>query len=163
MSWWVWVLIVLVIILLLLLLWWLLIRRRRSMSPGPMAVPKAQTSASQSTPPAGMPRAGEPMPASAVATTQMEATQPAEPVAPDDLAVIEGIGPRIAAVLNAAGITTFSQLAATDVGRLQELMRNAGLRIAAPGTWPEQAALAAAGQWQELKTLQGQLKGGRQV
>jgi hypothetical protein len=30
-----------------------------------------------------------------------------------------------------------------------------------PGTWPKQAKLAADGKWEELETLQKQLKGGK--
>jgi ribosomal protein L30 len=85
----------------------------------------------------------------------------AEPAAADDLAVIEGIGPKIADVLRAAGIDTFAQLAATDSASLTEILQAAGLRLAAPDTWPEQAALAAAGNWEELQQLQDRLKGGR--
>jgi len=79
----------------------------------------------------------------------------------DDLEIIEGIGPKIAGVLRAAGVSTFAELAATDASRLTEIMQNANLRLADPGTWAEQAQLAADGKWDELKTLQGNLKGGR--
>jgi predicted flap endonuclease-1-like 5' DNA nuclease len=85
----------------------------------------------------------------------------AEPAAADDLAVIEGIGPKIADVLRTAGIDTFAQLAAADSASLTEILQAAGLRLAAPDTWPEQAALAAAGSWEELQQLQDRLKGGR--
>jgi ribosomal protein L30 len=85
----------------------------------------------------------------------------AEPAKQDDLTILEGIGPKIASVLQAAGITTFAQLAATDVARLEEILQSADLRLADPGTWPEQAALAAAGKQEELQQLMGQLKGGR--
>jgi ribosomal protein L30 len=84
-----------------------------------------------------------------------------EPAAADDLTVIEGIGPKIADVLRAAGIDTFAQLAATDSASLTEILQAAELRLAAPDTWPEQAALAAAGSWEELQQLQDRLKGGR--
>lgn len=81
---------------------------------------------------------------------------------PDDLKVIEGIGPKIAGLLNAAGITTFAQLAETEVSRLEAILREADLsNIAKPDTWPEQARLAAAGDWEAFKTLTDQLKGGR--
>ncbi len=84
---------------------------------------------------------------------------------PDDLKVIEGIGPKIAGLLQEAGIRTFNDLASADVGRLQEILENAGprYRLADPGTWPKQAALAAEGKWDELKELQESLKGGRVV
>ncbi len=85
-------------------------------------------------------------------------------VGPDDLQTIEGIGPKIAGVLQAAGISTFAQLAQADVGRLREILTEAGIsRISDPGTWPEQAKLAADGDWQGLEALQDQLKGGRLV
>lgn len=89
---------------------------------------------------------------------------PAAPVAQaDDLTIVEGIGPKIAGVLQAAGITTFAQLAAADVAQLTEIVQQADLRLAHPDTWPEQAALAAEGKWDELQSLTSQLKGGRRV
>jgi ribosomal protein L30 len=80
----------------------------------------------------------------------------------DDLELIEGIGPKIAAVLKSAGIVTFADLAAADQDRLTEILQQeSNLRLADPATWPEQAALAAAGKWDEFKALTEQLKGGR--
>ncbi|HSJ55397.1 MAG TPA: helix-hairpin-helix domain-containing protein [Anaerolineae bacterium] len=93
------------------------------------------------------------------------AAQAPLPGAADDLKLIEGIGPKIAAVLREAGIGTFAQLAATNVDRLEAILREADprlLRLAAPGTWPEQARLAAVGEWDALTELQGRLRGGRQ-
>jgi predicted flap endonuclease-1-like 5' DNA nuclease len=78
----------------------------------------------------------------------------------DDLKVIEGIGPRIEEVLQAAGVTTYAGLADLRPGRVQTIMREAGKRMAKPDTWPEQARLAAAGEWQALKDLQDSLKRG---
>jgi predicted flap endonuclease-1-like 5' DNA nuclease len=95
-----------------------------------------------------------------------EAVMPAAapvPVSPDDLRRIEGIGPKISSVLQGAGIMTFAQLAAADVGQLRQILREAGVRTASPATWPEQAGLAAAGQWDALKTLQATLRGGRRM
>ena len=83
------------------------------------------------------------------------------PIQPDDLKKIEGIGPKIASLLQAKGIATFAQLAAAEVAHLREIMLEANLRIANPDTWPEQAALAAAGNWDALATLQDNLQGGR--
>jgi ribosomal protein L30 len=86
------------------------------------------------------------------------------PAQADDLELIEGIGPKIAAVLQAAGIVTFADLAAADTGRLAEILeQEPNLRLADPSTWPEQAALAAAGKWDEFKALSEQLKGGRRA
>jgi hypothetical protein len=87
-------------------------------------------------------------------------------VEPDDLKVIEGIGPKIASVLQDAGIQTFPALAALDPQRIEEILaaESANLsRLANPATWPEQARLAAAGRWQELEKLQDELKGGRRA
>ena len=98
------------------------------------------------------------------AVAEVEAETPAKLVAPDDLVVIEGIGPKISGVLQAAGITTFAQLANTAVSRIEEILEAADprlRRLANPATWPEQAALAAGGQWDALEALQNELKGGR--
>jgi predicted flap endonuclease-1-like 5' DNA nuclease len=84
---------------------------------------------------------------------------------PDDLRVIEGVGPKIASIFNDAGIRTFAQIAAMAPADIQPLLDAAGpnFRIADPQTWPEQAALAAANRWAELKALQDGLTGGRKV
>jgi predicted flap endonuclease-1-like 5' DNA nuclease len=81
----------------------------------------------------------------------------------DDLTRIEGIGPKIQQVLNQAGIFTFNQLAESNTHDLETILRQAGLRIHNPSGWPIQARLAADGDWDQLATLQGRLKGGRQV
>lgn len=91
-----------------------------------------------------------------------EPPQAAAPVVPDDLTVIEGIGPKIASLLRDAGILTFTQLASAPLGRLDEILSNARLRhLANPETWPEQARLAAAGNWDSLRQFQKTLKAGR--
>ena len=82
----------------------------------------------------------------------------------DDLKRIEGIGPKISGLLQAAGIRTFAQLAETDVSRLKQILEEADITaLADPTTWPEQARLAAAGDWEGLTALQDRLKGGRRV
>ena len=87
-----------------------------------------------------------------------------EEIVPDDLRKIEGIGPKIAGILNDDGILTFAQLAAATILHLEKVVReDAGIRIAHPDTWPEQAQLAADEQWDALETLQDSLKGGRRV
>jgi len=86
--------------------------------------------------------------------------------AADDLKLIEGIGPKIASVLQEAGIGTFAALAATDANRLEAILQEADprlLRLADPATWPEQARLAAAGEWDALTDYQSTLRGGRQA
>lgn len=125
---------VLVVLLLALLLWWWLPRRAEE---------------------------------TAVPTVKPEPAAPsrvAEAPTPDDLTRIEGIGPKISSLLQGAGITTFVQLAATDMSRLKQILTEADLiALADPTTWPEQARLAAAGDWDALETLQDELKGGRRV
>ncbi len=81
----------------------------------------------------------------------------------DDLRIIEGIGPKISQLLNEAGISTFAQLASADIEDLRRILANAGsrFRLAKPDTWPEQARLAADGDWEALEALQSELTGGR--
>lgn len=83
----------------------------------------------------------------------------------DDLELIEGIGPKIAQLLHAKGIVTFAQLADTPTARIQEILDEAGphYRIADPGTWAEQADLAARNRWGALRALQDVLDAGVRV
>ncbi len=100
-----------------------------------------------------------------VEATRAAAVVEAIAVTPDDLTVIEGIGPKIAELLAADGITTFAALAATPADRLREILLAGGRRfaIADPATWPQQAALAASGDKAGLAALQESLKGGRKA
>ena len=87
------------------------------------------------------------------------------PVEKDDLRKIEGIGPKIAGLLNDAGIHTFAALAATEIDAVKQILVDAGGRYSShdPTTWPQQAKLAAAGEWDKLKTWQDELDGGKIV
>jgi predicted flap endonuclease-1-like 5' DNA nuclease len=100
----------------------------------------------------------EPVPTTAEApSSDAEATTPPESGPPDDLKRIEGIGPKLSQVLQAAGITTYAQLADTPVGQIEQILEEADprlLRLAKPESWSEQAALAAAGEWEALEALQ---------
>jgi large subunit ribosomal protein L21 len=91
------------------------------------------------------------------------AEAPVAKIAPDDLIIIEGIGPKINDIMIKGGITTFAQLRDTPVDTLKALLSAAGSRFAShdPTTWPEQAALAAAGKWDEFKALTDALDGGK--
>jgi len=91
------------------------------------------------------------------------AQAPAETAPADDLKQIEGIGPEIAKLLQQAEITTFGQLAETDVDCLNEILRDAGLSMANPAMWPAQARLAADGAWAKLEKFQNELKRGIRV
>ncbi len=86
---------------------------------------------------------------------------PAGPPAEDDLVLIEGIGPKVAAVLKQHGICTFAQLAETGVPALRRILQEKGWRFMKPDSWPEQGCLAAAGKVEELKALQEKLVAGR--
>lgn len=59
----------------------------------------------------------------------------------DDLKKLEGVGPKLAEVLNAAGINTYAELATSSVEKLNEILAEAGSRYASkdPAPWIEQA------------------------
>lgn len=81
---------------------------------------------------------------------------------PDDLTLIEGIGPKISAALVAAGVDTFAKLAAMQPDEIEKIVRGAGVRmVGKPETWAKQAALAAEGKFDELKAYQATLTAGR--
>jgi len=81
---------------------------------------------------------------------------------PDDLTVIEGIGPKINGLFNAAGFYTFAQVSKMSQAQMQKILDDAGprFRLARPDTWAQQADLANNNKWAELKTLQDHLKHG---
>ncbi len=80
----------------------------------------------------------------------------------DDLTVIEGIGPKINDLFKNAGLKTFAQVAAASVPQMRKILDDGGprFRIANPGTWAQQAGLASANKWTELKKLQDELSAG---
>ncbi len=69
---------------------------------------------------------------------------------PDDLTCISGIGEKAQAALHAAGILLFEQLASMDPTELAAVVEETGLRTQHLVTWPEQARLAAEGNWDGL-------------
>jgi predicted flap endonuclease-1-like 5' DNA nuclease len=83
---------------------------------------------------------------------------------PDNLKIVEGIGPKIEELCNGIDIWTWKQLSETSVDRLQEMLDAAGKRyqIHNPSTWPAQALMAHDGKWDELKVYQDHLKGGKE-
>ena len=98
----------------------------------------------------------EPVEVSNEAHAQNSEAKPA-----DDLVKIEGVGPKVAKVLNEAGITTFEALAHTNAADVQKVLSAAGLQMMNPEGWIEQASLAAKGDWAGFEKLQSELKGGR--
>ena len=73
----------------------------------------------------------------------------------DDLTVIDGIGPKIADLCDGIGIQTWRDLASTEVSLLRTMLHDAGARFRShdPATWPEQAALLAAGRWADFRAF----------
>lgn len=80
----------------------------------------------------------------------------------DDIELIEGVGPKIAELLKAADLGTFDAIAKTTTEKLTEVLHAAGSKfnMAKPETWPEQAALAAKGDWDAFDKLTQELVGG---
>ena len=80
----------------------------------------------------------------------------------DDLEIIEGVGPKIAAVLIENGITTFAQLASATPASVTDMLKASGGRfsLANPESWAEQAALLRDGKMEEFKKLTDALVGG---
>lgn len=88
------------------------------------------------------------------AEMEAAAEEPAASAKPDDLKRIGGIGPKLANVLQAGGVSTYAQLADSDPDQLRRILEESDprlLRIANPDTWPEQGSLAAAGDWDRLE------------
>jgi predicted flap endonuclease-1-like 5' DNA nuclease len=107
-----------------------------------------------------------PPPGPETPAVEAETEEVAVPAKPDDLKRIEGIGPKIAGVLQAGGILTYAQLADSDPEQLRQILEASDprlIRIANPDTWPDQAKLAAAGDWEGFETLNRELKGGRRA
>ena len=129
-------------------------------SVAPKAAPKAKVKKEA-------PKAKAVTPKAAVAKSEVKKEAPkAKPAAKkstgkaDDLKKIEGIGPKIAETLVAAGIATFAELAKTKPAKISEIIEGVrGNHV--PDTWPEQSKLAADGKWDELKKLQDKLDGGK--
>ncbi len=87
-----------------------------------------------------------------------------EPPPAENLEDIEGIGPKLAEVLHAAGLRTLKQLASTEVAELQKILKAAGGNKYArndPSSWPQQARLMVEGKKAELHALQETLRAGR--
>lgn len=81
----------------------------------------------------------------------------------DDLKKIEGVGPKAAEALVNAGLDSFAKVANAKPEAIEAILAEASSRLAhlVANTWPQQAKLASEGKWDELKTLQDNLDGGR--
>lgn len=73
-----------------------------------------------------------------------------------NLQIIEGIGPKMEALLKENGIKNWSDLAAKSLGELRAVLDKYGGRysIVNPSTWPKQASLAKKQKWQALIKFQ---------
>ncbi len=77
---------------------------------------------------------------------------------PDNLTKINGIGAVFETMLNDAGIRSYATLARASVAELEAIIEASGR--SRPGrleTWPQQAELAAKGDWDGLKRFVDQL------
>ena len=91
--------------------------------------------------------AEEPAPVAAAAVAASDAGNGHSPG--DDLTQLVGIGPKAAAALTAAGISTYAALAETNEPQLRRALHEADMMP--PGnvaTWPMQASYATKGDWQ---------------
>lgn len=104
------------------------------------------------------------VPAASTFDSSLAAAAFGKRIRPDDLKIVEGIGPKIEKLFHKAGITTWKALSETSVETCQKILDEAGpnYRVHKPDTWPEQCRLAFLNQWKELKEWQGTLRGGRQ-
>jgi predicted flap endonuclease-1-like 5' DNA nuclease len=77
----------------------------------------------------------------------------------DDLQKLVGIGPTFASVLHRAGIHTYAQLSETSPQKLHALLVVEDEQFGKHDTssWPRQAAIAAFGEWEQLKAYQDTL------
>lgn len=88
----------------------------------------------------------EPMPAAVIeqhpptSAPVIDASASAAAAGPDDLTIINGIGPKMQTALQAAGYDTFAKVAAASPDELRTAVQAAGMRLAPTiDTWPEQA------------------------
>jgi len=96
------------------------------------------------------------------AVAEAPATKMPQKGGQDDLTVIEGIGPKMAGALRAAGIDTFVKLSQAGEAALRAAIEAAGMSLAPSlRTWPEQAEYVVRGDMDGLKTFQKQLNAGR--
>lgn len=87
--------------------------------------------------------------------------QESRPPERQDFRRLEGIGPKVDKLLHEAGIQTYADLAESKQERLRAILREANLYMMNSETWPQQAELAARGDWEALQRLKKRLKGGR--
>ena len=106
------------------------------------------------------PATTEKKPAAKKAAPKKAATKKSS--AKDDLTKIEGIGPKAAEALTAAGLATFADVSKSTPTKIKKILDEAEGKFGAmdPGTWTKQAKMAATDKWDELKKWQDEMDGG---
>ncbi|MEM0587510.1 50S ribosomal protein L21 [Aequorivita flava] len=131
------------------------------------ATPAKKETAKKAAPKPARPSGGKETKAAAP-KAKAETKAPAKKAAPkkaakaDDLKKIEGVGPKAAEAMVAAGLDTFAKVAKAKPEAIATILSDASSNLAhlVTDTWPKQAKLAADGKWDELKELQDNLDGG---
>ena len=100
--------------------------------------------------------------AAAPAADEAEVKSP-KGLGPDDLKVVEGIGPKCEEALKAGGIGTWKDLSESTPEKIREILDAADGNFSGqvPDTWPEQAKIAVSGDWEKLEKWQDELDGGK--
>lgn len=146
---------------------WLLFRPRQPLiyipEPGPRArrPPEPVPGAPSAEAPAASLAPASPPARPAPAAEKAPVRKP-RPAVPDDLTLLDGIGPKIAAALVAAGVDSFARLAKAVPENLERIVREAGVRMVGHAdSWVQQAELAAKGDMDGLERLKGELRARR--
>lgn len=84
-------------------------------------------------------------------------------IEPDDLELVEGIGPKIAEHLSKHGMKTWADVASAKPAQLRKVLDTAGDRFQLhdPAHWPEQCKLMVENRWEELRKYQRKLSNAR--
>ena len=156
-------LILLIIVIVIFIVWWALLRNAKTYKPDfEMHGHEHEDAqhAHEAEAPESTPLEIQPAPEMVRAA---EAEAVVTPAQPDDLTMIEGIGPKVNQLLHAAGIQTFAQLAEASPEDLKAILEPAGLRFIDPGSWAEQAGLVRDGKMEAFEELTHRLRGGRKI
>ena len=78
----------------------------------------------------------------------------------DDFRVIEGVGPKVTAILHDNGVFSYQDLAEKSYDELKALMMANRQYLVKPHNWAKQAQLAADGKMEELEAFKAALKAG---
>ena len=77
-------------------------------------------------------------------------------IVPDDLKLVEGIGPKIAEHLGRHGLRTWNEVARAKPEEIRKVLDEAGDRFQShdPSSWPKQCRLMVEQRWEELRKYQ---------